>query len=48
VGLVLSFAAGYVALKLLSAALEHGGWKYFGFYCLAAAAVVLAFAAGGW
>jgi undecaprenyl-diphosphatase len=47
VGMVFSFAAGYVALKLLSAALEHGGWKYFGFYCLAAAAVLFAFAAYG-
>ncbi len=48
VGMLLSFAAGYVALKLLSAALEHGRWKYFGFYCLAAAAVLFGFAWYGW
>jgi undecaprenyl-diphosphatase len=40
VGMALSFAAGLLALRLLSAALEHGRWKYFGFYCLAAALVV--------
>ncbi len=48
VGMVFSFAAGYVALQLLSAALENGRWKYFGFYCLAAAGVLLTFAAYGW
>jgi undecaprenyl-diphosphatase len=36
VGMVCSFLAGLLALKLLSAALEKGRWKYFGFYCLAA------------
>jgi undecaprenyl-diphosphatase len=42
VGMVFSFAAGFVALRFLSAVLEKGRWKYFGFYCLAMAAVVLA------
>lgn len=48
VGMALSFAAGYVALKLLSSALENGRWKWFGFYCLGAAAVLFTFAACGW
>jgi undecaprenyl-diphosphatase len=42
VGMVLSFAAGLVALKVLSRVLERGGWKYFGYYCLAASAGVFA------
>ena len=42
VGMVLSFIAGLLALKLLSRWLEGGRWKFFGFYCLAAAAAVLA------
>ena len=41
VGMVLSFVAGLLALKLLSRWLEGGRWKFFGFYCLAAAAGVL-------
>jgi undecaprenyl-diphosphatase len=41
-GMVLSFIAGLLALKLLSRWLEGGRWKFFGFYCLAAAAGVLA------
>jgi undecaprenyl-diphosphatase len=40
VGMLLSFAAGLFALRFLSAVLERGRWKYFGFYCLAAAAVI--------
>ena len=36
VGMVAAFFAGWVALKVLSNALSHGKWKYFGFYCLAA------------
>ena len=39
-GMVFSFVAGLLALKFLSAALEKGRWSYFGYYCLAAAAVV--------
>jgi undecaprenyl-diphosphatase len=41
-GMCFSFAAGLVALRWLSAWLEQGRWKFFGFYCLAAAAVVFA------
>jgi len=41
VGMVLSFAAGLLALKWLSRWLEGGRWKFFGFYCLLAAAGVL-------
>jgi undecaprenyl-diphosphatase len=40
VGMVFSFAAGLLALKLLSAVLEKGRWKYFGYYCIAAALVM--------
>jgi undecaprenyl-diphosphatase len=40
VGMALSFVAGFLALKLLSAALEKGRWQYFGYYCLVAALVV--------
>jgi undecaprenyl-diphosphatase len=47
VGLVLSFLAGLVALRLLSAALERGRWKYFGYYCLAASLVLFAAAYAG-
>ena len=42
VGMVFSFAAGLLALKWLSRWLEGGRWKFFGFYCLLAAAGVLA------
>jgi undecaprenyl-diphosphatase len=42
IGMAFSFVAGLVALKWLSSWLEHGRWKFFGFYCLFAAAVVLA------
>lgn len=41
VGMAFSFVAGLAALRVLSAMLEGGKWKYFGYYCLAAAAVVL-------
>jgi undecaprenyl-diphosphatase len=41
IGMVLSFAAGLLALKWLSRWLEGGRWKLFGFYCLVAAAGVL-------
>jgi undecaprenyl-diphosphatase len=40
VGMVLSFVAGLLALKFLSAVLERGRWKYFGFYCLIAAVAI--------
>jgi undecaprenyl-diphosphatase len=42
IGLVFSFLAGLLALKWLSGWLEGGRWKFFGFYCLIAAAAVLA------
>jgi undecaprenyl-diphosphatase len=42
VGMVFSFGAGLLALKWLSGWLEAGLWKFFGFYCLIAAAGVLA------
>jgi len=42
VGMVFSFGAGLLALKWLSQWLEGGRWKLFGFYCIAASAVVLA------
>ena len=41
VGMGLSFVAGLLALKWLSQWLEGGRWKFFGFYCLLAAAGVL-------
>jgi undecaprenyl-diphosphatase len=37
VGMVFSFLAGLLALKLLSAVLEKGRWRYFGYYCVVAA-----------
>jgi undecaprenyl-diphosphatase len=43
-GMVLSFLAGLLALRLLSAALERGRWRYFGVYCLAAAVLLMAYA----
>jgi undecaprenyl-diphosphatase len=48
VGMVFSFAAGLLALKLLSAALEKGRWQYFGYYCILASVVVLAAAFYGY
>ena len=41
IGMVFSFLAGLVALKILSRFLEGGRWMYFGCYCLVAAAGVL-------
>jgi undecaprenyl-diphosphatase len=41
VGMIFSFAAGLLALKWLSRWLEAGRWKFFGFYCLFAAAGIL-------
>jgi len=41
VGMVLSFVAGFLALKWLSNWLENGRWYFFGFYCLLASAVIL-------
>jgi undecaprenyl-diphosphatase len=47
VGMALSCLAGLVALRLLSAVLERGRWKCFGYYCIVASAVVLAVAVCG-
>ena len=47
-GMVFSFVSGLFALWLLSRWLEEGRWKFFGFYCLAAAIVVFALAAFGY
>jgi undecaprenyl-diphosphatase len=40
VGMIFSFAAGLLALKLLSAVLENGRWRYFGYYCIGASLVM--------
>jgi undecaprenyl-diphosphatase len=40
-GMVFSFVAGLIALRWLSRWLEQGRWSLFGYYCLAASAVVL-------
>lgn len=44
VGAACSFAAGLLALKFLSRLLESGRWSFFGYYCFAASAGVLALA----
>jgi undecaprenyl-diphosphatase len=41
IGMLLSFAAGWLSLKWLSRWLEHGRWQLFGYYCLFAALGVL-------
>ncbi len=41
-GMVCSFIAGWLALRWLSRWLEAGRWHFFGYYCLIAAAAVLA------
>jgi undecaprenyl-diphosphatase len=41
-GMVASFIAGLIALRLLSGVLESGRWKFFSFYCVAFAIVVFA------
>jgi undecaprenyl-diphosphatase len=48
VGMVCSFCAGLLALSLLSRWLETGRWKFFGYYCLAAAVVVFVLSKAGW
>ncbi len=40
-GMVLSFLAGLLALRLLSRWLEQGRWAFFGIYCLLVAVAVL-------
>jgi undecaprenyl-diphosphatase len=46
-GMVCSFVAGWLALKLLSRWLESGRWKFFGYYCIVAAIVVFGLAMAG-
>jgi undecaprenyl-diphosphatase len=46
-GMVCSFCAGLLALSLLSRWLETGRWKFFGYYCLAAAVAVFALSKAG-
>jgi undecaprenyl-diphosphatase len=46
VGMLMSFLAGLLALRVLSALLEKGRWAYFGIYCLIFAGVV--FIAAWW
>ena len=41
IGMIFSFIAGLLALKWLTRWLEGGRWKFFGFYCLIAAAGML-------
>jgi undecaprenyl-diphosphatase len=48
VGMVFSFIAGLMALRLLSRLLERGKWWIFGIYCLAAAAGVFALYRAGY
>ncbi len=43
VGMIFSFIAGLLALKLLSRLLEGGKWQWFGYYCLAASIGVFLF-----
>lgn len=45
IGMVVSFIAGLLALRLLSHWLETGRWRFFGVYCIAFAIFVFALAA---
>lgn len=47
-GMVFSFIAGLIALKLLSRVLANGAWWIFGVYCLVAAGVVYYMATQGY
>ena len=47
-GMVFSFIAGLIALKLLSRVLANGAWWIFGVYCLLAAGVVYYMATQGY
>jgi len=47
-GLVASFFAGLLALRLISNWLEEGRWRYFGYYCMVASVAVFALAAYGY
>ncbi len=41
IGMLLSFLSGLIALRFLSRWLEQGRWGFFGYYCIAFAAVIL-------
>jgi undecaprenyl-diphosphatase len=47
IGMVASFLTGLLALRLLTRWIAAGRWQYFGFYCLAAAALVAGLAYRG-
>jgi len=47
IGMIASFVAGLLALRLLSRWLETGRWKLFGVYCIVFAVLVFALAAFG-
>jgi undecaprenyl-diphosphatase len=47
IAIAASFVAGLIALRLLTRLLNAGRWQFFGFYCLAAAAVVCVLAQRG-
>jgi undecaprenyl-diphosphatase len=40
-GMACAFVSGLIALRLLSAVLERGRWRYFGYYCIVASVGVL-------
>jgi undecaprenyl-diphosphatase len=42
IGMALSFLAGIIAIRWLTAWLEKGRWHFFGFYCLVLSCVILA------
>jgi undecaprenyl-diphosphatase len=48
VGMVGSFVAGLLALRLLSRCLQHSRWQDFGYYCLVAAVALVGMAACGY
>lgn len=47
VGMIFSFATGFLALRWLSGWLESGKWRYFGYYCIGASILVLLLHVGG-
>ncbi|NBU20419.1 undecaprenyl-diphosphate phosphatase [bacterium] len=46
-GMCFSFIAGLLALRWLSSWLEHGKWKYFGYYCIVASLVIFSLSLAG-
>ena len=47
-GMVFSLASGLIALRVLSAWLENGRWRFFGYYCVTASLVVGGLHFSGW